>query len=304
MLRIRIATAAVLLAILLPTIFAAPPWVWSVVSLVFVALAMAEWTALLGHRRWAFPSAVLVTALGAALIVWNGLPGLMPSLATGGAPAGAGVGAGVDAGREGVHGLLPPLWGHVSMAALTLFWLVGGPLRLATGNARAGSWPTALLLLMGAWIALVELRQIGVWALVSSMAIVWVADVAAYFAGKAFGRHKLAPTISPGKSREGALGGMICVGLYGLALAWFTPPQALTLPSLLAGRVGAPAMVAVLMVLTALSIVGDLHESLVKRQAGVKDSGRTLPGHGGVLDRIDALLPVMPAALLLYQWLR
>jgi phosphatidate cytidylyltransferase len=127
------------------------------------------------------------------------------------------------------------------------------------------------------------------------MAIVWLADTAAYFAGRAFGRRKLAPAISPGKTWEGVYGALAAVAVYALALVPFA--QA-------AGYQGAPAPAAIAawvvlaVALAALSVCGDLLESLLKRHAGVKDSGRLLPGHGGVLDRIDALLAAMPPAAL------
>ena len=145
--------------------------------------------------------------------------------------------------------------------------------------------------------------EISVIALLSSMALVWVADIAAYFVGRALGKRKLAPQISPGKSWEGAIGGAIFVVAIGLLSA--TLPQfSGSLPTLLVNRFSAIGAAALLLILTALSVVGDLHESLLKRQAGVKDSGTSLPGHGGVLDRIDALIPVMPAALLLFVWVQ
>ncbi|HEY0878270.1 MAG TPA: phosphatidate cytidylyltransferase, partial [Zeimonas sp.] len=156
--------------------------------------------------------------------------------------------------------------------------------------------------LLACWVALVALRAIGPLALLAAMAIVWVADIAAYFVGRAFGRRKLAPSISPGKSREGALGGFVAVAALGLAAAG-VPALSSTLPARLVDEWGVVAAVVALVLLAALSIVGDLHESLLKRQAGVKDSGTVLPGHGGVLDRIDALVPVMPAAMLLHRLL-
>ncbi|MFT4100421.1 MAG: phosphatidate cytidylyltransferase [Burkholderiaceae bacterium] len=272
MLRIRIATAIVLLAILLPAIFLGSPRVWAIVSLVFVVLAIGEWTRLLGQRRTIVVAGALMAVAGGAFIAW----------------------------RYGGSHPAPSL--SLACIVLTAFWIVSGAARLVAGNARGGGWPLATVLLFGAWLALVELREIGVWALLSSMAIVWIADVAAYFAGRAFGRRKLAPSISPGKSWEGAIGGALCVAAYGVIVALAASAQAKALPSVLAAW-SWPGMLVVLVGLAALSVVGDLHESLLKRQAGAKDSSQLLPGHGGVLDRIDALIPVMPAALMLYQLL-
>jgi phosphatidate cytidylyltransferase len=128
--------------------------------------------------------------------------------------------------------------------------------------------------------------------------VVWLADIGAYFAGKAFGKHKLAPAISPGKTWEGAAGGWLAVIVVaGAAVA--THALAPTLYSDLVLRLGTPRAFVALTLLVAFSVVGDLFESMLKRQAGVKDSSGLLPGHGGVLDRIDALLPVLPLAMLL-----
>jgi phosphatidate cytidylyltransferase len=130
--------------------------------------------------------------------------------------------------------------------------------------------------------------------MLAAMALVWVADVSAYFAGRTFGRHKLAPTISPGKTWEGVAGAVVGVLIYGGIVFTFTP---------LAGSLplATPLLVLLLMLLTAVSVMGDLFESLLKRQAGIKDSSNLLPGHGGVLDRIDALTSTLPlAALILY----
>jgi len=125
---------------------------------------------------------------------------------------------------------------------------------------------------------------------------VWIADTAAYFSGRAFGRRKLAPQVSPGKTWEGVYGGLAAVGLYALALV---PLAAEGGFKGVVAPLSVIVWIALALALAALSVVGDLCESLLKRQAGVKDSGRLLPGHGGVLDRIDALLAAMPAAALL-----
>ena len=125
------------------------------------------------------------------------------------------------------------------------------------------------------------------WLLFGFM-LVWVADIGAYFSGRRFGRHKLAPAISPGKTREGLYGAIAAVGLYSLLAAYYfrlDTHDALYL-LVLAG------------VLTLVSVAGDLFESVLKRERGVKDSGALLPGHGGVLDRIDSLLAAMPVFML------
>lgn len=273
MLAKRVATALILMAILLPALFWYPPRVWGWVSLIFLAIAAFEWARLLHAVSGALAVAVLV-AVGGLLYL----------------------------GLRGEQTPAPPFLFVVALA-LTLFWLVEGWRRLRVLQARGGGRLLAGVLLLGAWLAMYELREISVIALLSSMALVWVADIAAYFVGRALGKRKLAPQISPGKSWEGAIGGAIFVVAMGLLSA--TLPQfSGSLPTLLVNRFSAIGAAALLLILTALSVVGDLHESLLKRQAGVKDSGTSLPGHGGVLDRIDALIPVMPAALLLFVWVQ
>lgn len=281
MLAKRVITAVVLLAVLLPAIFLAPPWVWGAVSLAFLAAAGLEWGRLLAvpGQQAAAAGRARALALGLAL----GGAGLLALRETGAWPG----------------GLLPAV-----MLALTGWWLFVGVVHLRRHDARAyGGGVTAALLLLGCWVALDALRRIGPAALISAMAVVWIADVAAYFSGRAFGRRKLAPAISPGKTWEGAAGAVVAVIVIGLAAAHLggdAARQAGWLPAVLVAGLGDAGAALVLVGLVALSIVGDLHESLLKRQAGVKDSGATLPGHGGVLDRIDALIPTMPAALLLH----
>jgi len=144
--------------------------------------------------------------------------------------------------------------------------------------------------------ALVQLRALGPWLLVAAMAIVWVADTAAYFSGRAFGRRKLAPLISPGKTWEGAWGAIAAVLVAGLAVLAALPESSIA-PGL------APWFVLGLIPVTAVGIAGDLFESLLKRQAGVKDSSHLLPGHGGLLDRIDSLVATLPFAGLAAIWI-
>ena len=156
--------------------------------------------------------------------------------------------------------------------------------------------PIGWLILVGAWAALVQLQAASPATVLAAMATVWIADTAAYFTGRAFGRHKLAPAISPGKTWEGVYGALAAVAVYALAL-W--PVAGRAGAQIDAGAGALVGWIAAALALAALSVIGDLFESLLKRQAGVKDSGNILPGHGGVLDRIDALLAAMPAAALL-----
>lgn len=166
------------------------------------------------------------------------------------------------------------------------FWL---RTRWALGSGVAGLL-TGLVVLFPTWLALVQLRIPGPGVLLALFAVVWMADIAAYFSGKAFGKNKLAPNISPGKTWEGAIGAVIGVIIYGVVMRIPTGFSPIPLP----------IWVVALIVVTAVSIIGDLYESMLKRQAGIKDSSNVLPGHGGVLDRIDSLTSTMPIIALLW----
>ena len=275
MLKQRVITAAVLLAILLPALFARVVWPFAALTLLFIGAAGWEWSRLNGVEG---VPAQVVGALVAGLCTLAFVAGW------------------VDA---------PPSW---AWPAGALLWLGGGALALRGGVAGWPRVPQGLRLALGvlvlvlAWLALARAKVFGVNFLLSVFCLVWAADIAAYFGGRAFGRRKLAPTISPGKSWEGVYAGM--VGVMLLALAWMVAERSGSFDSaslyrLLMLRFGALGMVASLLLLAAMSVVGDLFESLVKRAAGAKDSSALLPGHGGVLDRIDALLPVFPLALAL-----
>jgi len=301
----RVITAVALLVVLLPSIFLAPTWVWGAVSLAFLSLAAAEWVSLLPASR-AAPAAD--TAAGAAHAA-SPATRPVPWLPRRGWPLAAVLalaGVAVLIWRQ-AHAWPPGLLA-AGMAALTAYWLIAGPTHLRRHDAQGAGQALIGLLLFGCWLALFELRQIGAVALLSGMAVVWVADIAAYFSGRAFGRRKLAPAISPGKTWEGVLGALVAVVGLSLALASLASPNWLhqwqPLPAVLVQGTGALGAALVLAGVVALSIVGDLHESLLKRQAGVKDSSRLLPGHGGVLDRIDALIPTMPVVLLIFELLR
>jgi phosphatidate cytidylyltransferase len=173
------------------------------------------------------------------------------------------------------------------------FWLLLAPLWLWRGwkmssNDMAG-YATGWVLIVPTWAAMVALQDGHPWLLFGVMGLVWVADISAYFAGRAWGRHKLAPAISPGKTWEGVLGAIVGVGLYSIVAAWVAGIPVLD-------RLGwAPLLLA----LVAVSVAGDLFESMIKRQAGVKDSSQLLPGHGGFLDRLDSQTSMLPLAALI-----
>lgn len=278
MLKQRIITALALLAILLPALFYPSHVPFGCVMLVLVVAGAWEWGRLNGYGSRMALFLGLETLLLCALSWWLGL----------------------------LAQPLLPVWIVASAA-----WVLGGAVLL---RFAVPGWPRVprglrlvggLMALWVAWLAAVQARMVGINFLLSILVLVWVADVFAYFAGRAFGlrftRNKLAPAISPGKSWEGVWGGM--AGVVVLALCWVAAdamlrPGVASLYTRLAER-GWWLLVVGVVFLTAMSVVGDLVESLIKRSAGAKDSSGLLPGHGGVLDRIDALLPTLPIAMML-----
>jgi phosphatidate cytidylyltransferase len=189
---------------------------------------------------------------------------------------------------------------QASFVAAAYFWIFAVPAWLAL-RLRPEPWACGLagwMVLWPMWAALVVLREAGPWLLLACAALVWVADIAAYFAGRRFGRRKLAPAVSPGKTWEGVVGAILGVLAYGVALDVLAHARPGPLTPVFEAGGGAPALLA-MVALMALSVLGDLFESWMKRGAGRKDSSALLPGHGGVLDRIDALTPTLPAAALL-----
>jgi phosphatidate cytidylyltransferase len=279
MLAQRVVTAVVLALGVLGALFLLPPLGWAAATLGAIALAAVEWANLSGFRR---PMQVLFVA-GTVLLGINLLFSPLAGFERGW-PRGAVV---------AVCGAATLFWVFVAPAWLATRWKPAAPLVLAV---------TGWLVLFGAWVALVELQARSPWLVLAAMALVWIADIAAYFAGRAFGRRKLAPDVSPGKTWEGVYGALAAVAAYALTL---TP---LAGAGGFRGEVTPPTVfgwVALALLLAALSVIGDLFESLLKRQAGVKDSGQLLPGHGGILDRVDALVAAMPpAALLAVAFLR
>lgn len=282
MLKQRVITALALLAVLLPALFSANKQYFMGLSLLMISAGAWEWGRLNGRCD--------------AAAVAGGVLCLL---------------AGVFAFDQG--------WGLHVPAALWQFtgaaWVLLGVWMLRLGVAGWGRshavlrWLVGLVFLLVAWLALVQAHRIGVNFLLSVLVLVWAADVVAYFAGRGLGGRffsvKLAPSISPGKTWEGALGGL--VGVLLIATVWIVwdlrhPELESSLHTRL-WRQGAVMALPAWAFLTAMSVVGDLVESLVKRSAGAKDSSGLLPGHGGVLDRVDALLPTLPLAMMLYGWL-
>jgi len=268
----RVLTALGLLVVLVPVIAWAPPWAWGLVSLALLAVAGLEWGRLLGSARGGVVLGLTLVIAGVAYVILRN-------------PTSA-----------------PPVAAAVLAGVSLLFWVTLGPASLVRVRRLGPGWAVGALVLPACWVSLYELRLHGPAMLVSAMAVVWLADIGAYFAGRALGRHKLAPRVSPGKTWEGVAGGVALVLAAAAAVPEGLRDQVFS--GWLAAQGGWAAAVAMLAVLAGLSVVGDLYESLLKRLAGVKDSGRLLPGHGGVLDRIDALIPTMPGCLLLLQVLR
>jgi len=183
-------------------------------------------------------------------------------------------------------------------AAAALFWVLVVPFWLTRGLAQPSApllLLTGIVVLLPAGLAALSLAPA---QLLLALGLVWVADTAAYFAGRKYGRHKLAPAISPGKTWEGAAGAAAATLIYAIICALPGAP----LGAVVQGA-GWAVYLAVVVLLCAVSIAGDLFESAVKRRAGAKDSGALLPGHGGVLDRIDSITSTLPIAALSWHWI-
>lgn len=271
MLRTRVITALVLLAVLILALTVARPWGLPVFGLIAIGFVIDEWLKLLGLS----PLTSAVAAGVMLFVLWI-----------------------VDGSRiEG--GVVPVVLvlAAIAWVLLALCLFIAGRFP-STGRWRLPYAILALLLPAACWFALVAAYRQGLVYLMSILAIVWAADVAAYFAGRAFGKRKLAPAISPGKTWAGAVGGAVAAVVVA-AIAMRTPSLADSFFGVMDARWPALVVLAAVAALVAISIVGDLFESQLKRQHGVKDSGHLLPGHGGAFDRFDALLPVVPLAVML-----
>ena len=273
MLRTRIITAALLFSVFFSAVFFLPPLGWVVLVTFVAAVAAWEWGALMAL------SGVLRVFLGIVLVfICTTISVLEPAA------------LGLESGSSDAVWRL----GRWFYFPAVMFWLIGVPLwmkrRWLLPKSPVGL-AVGLMVIQPAWLALVQLRLAGPLPLIAIMAIVWFADIGAYVFGRSFGRHKLAPSISPGKTWEGAVGGCVVVILYGFLISK-------KMPIVLAGNY--VLLLFVLVLLTAISVVGDLFESLLKRQAGLKDSSNVLPGHGGMLDRIDSMTSTLPLVALLW----
>ena len=267
MLKSRIITAIILLFLLLLALFALPSFWWAALVVAMVMQGAFEWSRLSGLKCWKARFYWAATLLLMLWLLW----------------ADAGI---AETQRVYLHlavyAVSAFLWLLVVPAWLMSGWKIKQPLLM-----KLTGW--AVLIPTG--LAMLDLREAdpSPWILLFVMGLVWVADSAAYFAGRRFGRNKLAPSISPGKTWEGVAGALLGVSVYVVLIG-----------SLTAYFVDRGILLTVLLPISwcwvMLAVIGDLFESAIKRQAGMKDSGALLPGHGGLLDRIDALTPTLPLA--------
>ena len=270
MLKTRVITALVLMALLLPSLFYSSQATWALMVAGFIGVAGWEWGALLG---WKSTGRI---ALGV-------LTGLLCGLLSVVTPNTIGAGEAFAPANP---------WAFLAYGVSAVFWCLVMPFWLKNKWSLQGLGGVVVgaVVLLPTWLAMVQLRGLGAGALLGIFAVVWMADIAAYFSGKAFGKHKLAPSISPGKTREGAIGACVGVVIYGVVVRQVFGLDLMSWALWIAALIG----------VTAISIIGDLYESLLKRKAGIKDSSNVLPGHGGVLDRIDSLTSTLPVVALVW----
>ena len=264
MLKQRLLTAIIILPLFLAGLLYLPPIFWAAVLLILTVIGSREWSRLAQFSVKSTTYFMLGTALlGGELL-------FMVSEAT----------------KINVYSQYF-LWLYVLSF---IFWIIVVPLLLKRSqpiNNTAVLMFIGWLLLFPICLALYQLREINPYLLLGFMGTIWVSDTAAYFTGRAFGKHKLAAIISPGKTWEGVAGALAAVLLYAVLWHQLTTEQPLT-----------TILIPLLMLLAILGIIGDLFESQMKRHAGIKDSGTILPGHGGILDRIDALTSTLPVAMM------
>jgi phosphatidate cytidylyltransferase len=262
MLKTRVLTALVLLIFFIPALFLLPNFYWALSMLALSLLAAHEWAGLIkltANARIIFLAIAAIIGLVALLLLE----------------------------KNGFHWFF--FKSLLVFAIVAVFWILIVPFWFKSQCLVKNKMLMAalgLLLIAALWLALICAKGADPWLLLGLMATIWLADSAAYFAGKNFGKNKLAPSISPGKTWEGVYGALIIVTIFGAILYFFA-------------NVNSLAIFPALWAIAILGVVGDLFESMLKRQANLKDSGNILPGHGGVLDRIDGLIPSLPIAILM-----
>lgn len=262
MLKTRIITAIVLIAAFIPALFQLPDVYWAGFMLLITLLALREWAQMVGLSYAQNVAYLLISFTIGLTVIWR-------------------------LQQNNLH--------HFFYQSLTIFavvacfWMLIVPIWFAKQYKLRGLIPKAFLgwlLMLPLWLALVCAKIVDPKLVLLLLATIWISDSAAYFAGKNFGKHKLAPSISPGKTWEGVAGALIGVTLFGAILYFSFGIHTL-------------AIFPGLWLVTLFGVAGDLFESMMKRQMNLKDSGSLLPGHGGILDRIDGVIPSFPIAILM-----
>jgi len=262
MLKTRIITALILAAGFIPALFRLSINYWAICMLSVTLLSLREWASMVGFNKKQIYGYLTISVLVGLFVL-------------------------VRLQNNNSHHFF--FQSMLIFAVATFFWSIIVPIWLAKQFRLRDNTAKALLgwlLMLPLWLALICAKIVDPKLVLVLLATIWIADSAAYFAGKNFGKHKLAPTISPGKTWEGVAGALIAVTLFGLVLRLgFDVKNAAIFPAL--------------WITTCFGVIGDLFESMMKRQANIKDSGDLLPGHGGILDRIDGIIPSLPIAILM-----
>jgi phosphatidate cytidylyltransferase len=262
MLKTRIITALVLIAGFIPALFLLSNTYWALAMLVLSLMALHEWTSMIKLSPTQRNIYLVIVTMAGLIVV--------PLIE-----------------KIGFHVFF--FKSLLIFFVTAIFWILIVPFWLKTRCVISNKWVMAILglvLIAPLWLALICAKSADPWLLLVLLATIWIADSAAYFAGKNFGKHKLAPNISPGKTWEGVLGALLGATLFAaILLCGFDFYNAALFPLLWS--------------VTILGVIGDLFESMMKRQASIKDSGDLLPGHGGILDRIDGIIPSLPIAILM-----
>ena len=267
MLKQRVITAIILVVLFLAALFTLPALGWMALVAIIILQGAVEWARLshlTGSLKVVYSAASLLLLLGTLWLDSSPSSGSMP---------------------------LPRLFFY---ATSVLMWLFVVPAWMYFAWQPKNKWLLALvgwIVLIPTGLAMIDLHVVGPWWLLAAMSVVWLADTAAYFSGRKFGKHKLAPSISPGKTWEGVAGALVLVSITVSVIGWQN--------GLIKSFPVFAGVVIISVFWVALSVIGDLFESAIKRQAGVKDSGTLLPGHGGLLDRIDALTSTLPFVALI-----
>ena len=283
MLKTRVITTVVLLSGFIPILLFSPTIILSLVVSIIISLASWEW----GRFIWGVQSRlpIFYSLMTQALLVLQIYC--------------------IEGNNQNIFTLFSDLMLGILWVSM-IFWLIVVPFILSKKLQFSIKTNTPLLAIAGViiflsdWYAFMLLRDKGLWVLFSVLMIVWTADIGAYFVGKKMGKNKLAPQLSPGKSIEGAIGGMVLVCILGMVFYWLNMTSN-NFFMIIGQHYSWIVLIPLSIFLAGMSVVGDLFESQLKRISGMKDSSGLLPGHGGVMDRLDALLPVLPIAALCIQ---